>query len=261
MTVDRVPERRWRGTLVLGSGLVVYDGPGASASTHRHDAVQLTVGVDQPVQMTRDGRTTTAGAVAVASGADHGLVTVGRTIVVLVEPASSVGQVFATFARAHSDEDLADTLPQTPPGEPVDPEALSNWARRSLESLTGVGGSPDVSGIRPVTEQLISYVNRNLAGTPRLNDAAGAIGVSPRHLRRIIGRDLGMPFPRYVLWRRLGMAVLAVRGGSDLTTAAATAGFADSAHFSRVFRSMFGITPSDVLPIVTIDRSEFPADL
>ena len=34
---------------------------------------------------------------------------------------------------------------------------------------------------------------------------------------------------------------------------AADAGFADSAHLSRTFRSLFGLAPSDILPIVRIE--------
>ena len=250
-------EALWNGTLVLGSGLVVYDGPGASAAHHRHDAVQFTLGVDAPVQVTRDGIAMHAGAVAVPSGADHELVATGRTIVVLVEPVGRIGGAAAAFARVNDRRDLATALPPLPPDGPPDPDGLLRWARQALESLTGRPCSFTAAEVGPATGQLINFVDRHLADTPRLADAAAAIGVSPRHLRRLVTGELGMPFPRYVLWRRLGVAVLAVRGGMDLTSAAATAGFADSAHFSRVFRSMFGLSPSEVLPIVTIARSEF----
>lgn len=252
------PGSIWSGTLVLGSGLVVYDGPGASAAHHRHDAVQFTLGVDAPVQLTLAGTTSRARAVAITSRTDHELVATGRTIVVLVEPVGRVGAAAAGFASRNVHRDLDGVLSEPPPGDPPDPDALIGWARRSLESLTAEPSSFTTAGVAPLTAQLIDFVDARLTGVPRLTDAAAALGVSPRHLRRLVAGDLGMPFPRYVLWRRLGRAVLAVRDGSDLTTASATAGFADSAHFSRVFRSMFGLSPSDVLPIATIARSEFP---
>ena len=103
------------------------------------------------------------------------------------------------------------------------------------------------------------YVDEHLDGSLRLEDIAQHVGLSPRQLRRDIADQLGMPFRRYVLWRRLRRAVLAVRRGDDLTTAAATAGFADSAHFSRVFRSLFGLTPSEVLPLLDVSHAELDA--
>lgn len=53
--------------------------------------------------------------------------------------------------------------------------------------------------------------------------------------------------------------MLEVRDGRDLTSAAAASGFADSAHFSRVFRGMFGLTPSEVLPLLDVSRTELDA--
>ena len=51
---------------------------------------------------------------------------------------------------------------------------------------------------------------------------------------------------RYLLWLRLQDAVRELAAGAPATDAAHAAGFADSAHLSRTFRRMFGITPSDL---------------
>lgn len=56
-----------------------------------------------------------------------------------------------------------------------------------------------------------------------------------------------MPFRRYVLWLRLRRAVREVAAGANLTEAAVSAGFSDSAHLSRVFRATFGLPPSALL--------------
>jgi AraC-like DNA-binding protein len=58
----------------------------------------------------------------------------------------------------------------------------------------------------------------------------------------------GVPFKTYLLWLRLVRAVeLYSQGANSLTDAAHAAGFADSAHFSRVFKRTFG-SPATTLP-------------
>jgi AraC-like DNA-binding protein len=42
------------------------------------------------------------------------------------------------------------------------------------------------------------------------------------------------------------------RAGADLTTAAHQGGFSSSAHFSAVYREMFGLTPSALLASLTL---------
>jgi len=50
------------------------------------------------------------------------------------------------------------------------------------------------------------------------------------------------------LWLRLECSLAAYVAGSSLTDSAYVGGFADSAHFSRTFRRMFGIAPASVRP-------------
>jgi AraC-like DNA-binding protein len=48
---------------------------------------------------------------------------------------------------------------------------------------------------------------------------------------------------RYSLVRRLGHARRDLHRGTPLAVAAANAGFADLAHFTRMFRATFGMPP------------------
>lgn len=255
-TPTPTPRQRWDGALVLGSGLVVYDGPGASADRHAHDAMQLVMGVENTVELrTQTGRVHRRLAIIPSRG-EHALIATGRTILVLIEPAGPVGSAVSRFAAENADVDLADRLADLSAPPTGDPQAVVTWSRHVLEQLTGVSCAMDRGSGRPEVQQLVRYVDDHLDGSPLLNDIAELVGLSPRHLSRAVAEQIGMPFRRYVLWRRLRRAVLAVREGHDMTTAAATAGFADSAHLSRVFRKLFGLTPSEVLPLLEVSHAE-----
>jgi AraC-like DNA-binding protein len=69
-------------------------------------------------------------------------------------------------------------------------------------------------------------------------------GVSIRRFRDFFSGATGIDCRRFLTWNRLHAAVLAMSRGDDLTTAARSARFADSAHLTRAFRAMFGISPS-----------------
>jgi AraC-like DNA-binding protein len=61
-----------------------------------------------------------------------------------------------------------------------------------------------------------------------------------------------------VLWLRLRRAVEQVQAGATLTQAAALAGFSDSAHLTRVFRTNFGLPPSAVLQAGAVPAGRWP---
>jgi AraC-like DNA-binding protein len=74
--------------------------------------------------------------------------------------------------------------------------------------------------------------------------AAASAGLSASRFQHLFTREVGVPFRRYRVWHRLRAAIREAAGGSSLTSAAHTAGFADQAHFTREFRRTFGAPPS-----------------
>ncbi len=252
------PHSTWSGTLALGSGLVVYIGPGSSADAHRHDAIQVIWSPTDPVQIHTVHSSTTTHAALIPPRQTHSFDADGADIaILLIEPSGPLGQQLTALANDLSITDVEARLAGTRLPPSGDDAAAISWSRDLLGSLTGDDTPTDPAQVRPEVLGAIDFIDAHLDHTPLLTAAARDVGLSPRQLRRSFTTDIGIPFRRYVLWRRLRRALLTVRDGSDLTTAAATAGFADSAHFSRTFRQTFGLAPSDVLPLITIAETDF----
>ncbi|MBA4757998.1 helix-turn-helix domain-containing protein [Sphingosinicella sp.] len=85
------------------------------------------------------------------------------------------------------------------------------------------------------------------AGPVRLADAGRESDLSLGRFRHLFTAEIGMPFQRYVLWRRLLIAFDAIGRQRSATEAAHMAGFSDSAHFARTIKTMFGICASDLM--------------
>ena len=80
----------------------------------------------------------------------------------------------------------------------------------------------------------------------RLVHLSTAVALSPSRLSHLFREQVGLPIRRFLLWLRLREALSAVARGESLTTAAHAAGFSDAAHFTRTFRRMLGIAPSEL---------------
>jgi AraC family transcriptional regulator len=77
-----------------------------------------------------------------------------------------------------------------------------------------------------------------------IEEAAALAYLSPSRFAHLFKQQVGLPFRRYILWRKLIRAVLAVGRERTLAAAAHAADFADAAHLTRTFYQMFGIPPS-----------------
>lgn len=85
-------------------------------------------------------------------------------------------------------------------------------------------------------------LHERLADAVTMSAIAEAVHLSPERFRHLFLRETGIQFRPYVLWLRLEVAVGLYGAGRSLTEASHAGGFADSAHFSRTFKRMFGVT-------------------
>ncbi len=124
---------------------------------------------------------------------------------------------------------------------------LITLARAAIAALSGTG--PESEGLPDARVALAAELIRGqLSDTIPLRAVAAAVHLSPDRFRHLFMQETGVTFRAYVLWQRLECALAAYVAGATLTEAAHDGGFADSAHFSRTFRRMFGIPPASVRP-------------
>lgn len=92
--------------------------------------------------------------------------------------------------------------------------------------------------------RLEDYVDAHLHHPITLDDMAQALGMGVWTLNRHLRRTLNSTAYAFVVERRIERAKQLLReGGMSLKEVAATAGFSDQAHLTRMFRARLGTTP------------------
>lgn len=244
-----------RARIVLweGGSLWIVDATPAEArstrttDSHAHHAIQIVIGLGGSFRLSTEVAAVQDQAAAVAPDTAHRFEADGRVALVFVEPESRNGR--AIGAKLFSQGNLAgapqalvrDFAERVSAAE--DDAALALAGSALIERLAGDvrAGLPDYR-VRRVME----WSRRQLERTISLADAVPVAGLSAGRLRHLFVEQTGLPFKTYLLWLRLSRAVERISSGASLTVAAHEAGFSDSAHFSRTFRRMFGVAPTNL---------------
>lgn len=212
---------------------------------HAHHAVQVTLALEGDFEFESGARRVSGDIVAVAPDALHALNARGLFAHVYIEPECRAGRAAAKALFA-GDEPLA-RVTGIPLGDLAvhlatafkrkDDRDLTHLGRSVIERLAGgaTAAEPDAR-----VRAILAWVQTRLDYPVSLADAAGLAGLSKARVRHLFVEQTGLPFRTYLLWLRLMRGLEAFASGASLTDAALGAGFADSAHFSRTFRRMFG---------------------
>src|SRR5262245_35675404 len=153
----------------------------------------------------------------------------------VVQLQSVVGELLVALNSALNDE--RDSAQQS----------LSRAAEllQTNEESHAPAAKPAKGGLAPwQVRKVTSHVEMNLDKPIRSSELAVAVRLTPCHFSRVFRTSFGESPLRYVTKRRLERAKrLMLSTDSPLSEIALDCGFADQAHFSRLFRRMAGDTP------------------
>ena len=94
-------------------------------------------------------------------------------------------------------------------------------------------------------QEIIRYIEDNLGSHLTLSEVAGYFGYHPSYFSARFSKITGMPFSKYVMYRRMSRAcLLLMTTQMSIEQIAQSLGFYDLSHFTQRFKAAEGITPS-----------------
>ena len=216
---------------------------------HAHHAVQVTLALRGRFALVDRERLVERQAAAVDADTDHAFEAEGTVAHLFIAPDGREGRAIARrlFAEGRvvpiAEEWLAAAAArlladfESPDQSDA---ALVAWGRQLVTRLASDHATAPRPDLR--VRKMIAWAASGLERSLTLADGAAHVGLSSGRARHLFVEQTGLPFRSYLLWLRLTKAVQVYAGGLSLTEAAHAAGFSDSAHLSRTFRRMFGIT-------------------
>lgn len=226
---------------------------GGHVPPHAHHAIQITVGLSGPVRLRREGEEwldVSAGVVLPDVVHEfHGMSQ--HLAMIFVDPECSEARWLRdsvpSAVYAVPGERIADQVPALLAFERERPSA-----EEVARIITGVvrslcAGPPPLKKMDPRVVQALEVIRNGDVRSMPLEEAAKSVYLSPSRFAHLFKEEIGVPFRRYMLWRKLSRAMEEFGRGANLTNAAHAAGFTDSAHLTRTWRQMWGISPTTMV--------------
>ncbi len=204
---------------------------------HTHPVPALLVGVDGPILYREGARAIERATLFIPAGRRHGLdCGPGRVLTLFL---TMPGRRFAALPKAAAATRLRE-LARGAVDEPVQ--------RADLDAAKGAPLLVEAAAeLDPRVRVALSLIRGADHRQPSLRDIEDAVGLSGSRVMHLFQSQLGASFRQVRTWDRMRRVVQVRAGGESLTSACLAAGFADSSHFSHVFRRTFGMVASTVL--------------
>jgi AraC-like DNA-binding protein len=219
---------------------------------HDHHAVQVSLSIDGRLRVREaEGDWKTTAGTVVLPDVPHSFDPGGAVAMLFVDPECREGRWLRQSWKDPVNAVPVERYESCLPGlrqlleRPLDVEETTELVRSVVRSLCI--GPPPVRKIDDRVTKALQLIRESDASRIPLEDVAASVFLSPSRFAHLFSDAVGLPFRRYVLWRKLCRALQIVSGGATLSAAAHRSGFSDSAHLTRTFYQMFGISPTVML--------------
>lgn len=255
------------GTLFLSTGLVLFLGRHLNTAPHCHFAASVTISLDAPFRFRVRGKEWIEAHGCAARPNAHFEVDMGEARVVNIQLDPEQAHCAAIDGLDFGDEEVIAlndglVLPLVEKLKAIaDAPRVSGHALRRATLAALKDGPTEPRTFDPRIARVLERLKSSFPEAPTSGELAAEVGLSEGRLIHLFGEQMGVPLRRYVLSLRVRYMLFCLAMNQNLTDAAHEAGFSDSAHYSRVFREMYGFPPSKVFRSDTVQiRLELSED-
>ncbi|HTM03824.1 MAG TPA: AraC family transcriptional regulator [Vicinamibacterales bacterium] len=250
---DGAAPSRWTGTpdwYLWEGGFAALGRSEGIVPPHEHHAIQIVIAIDGNVGIQgRKGDWRMASGVIVRPDVVHSYNGNGAVGAMLfVDPESTEGVWLKTSLR----DDIT-IVPgariqmcaaelRTFLDHPLEGLDIGSLIRHCVHALCA--GAPPNRRLDERVTKVLAAIRASDELRMSIEDAASLAFLSPSRFAHLFKQQVGLPFRRYMLWRKLTRAMLVIGRDRTISTAAHEADFADAAHLTRTFYQMFGMPPS-----------------
>lgn len=242
-----------RGRMFVSPDGVAFLGRGLSNEPHKHFSASVTIAIEGQLRVRRDVNAPWIETSGLAAAPNVSQQLDGQDayfINLQVDPETTAFARLAERLWKQADhvvfdaDELADLRIALAQAAHAASPGIAIW-KATVDALGGPDTGP--RAYDPRIAQVLSLLKASIPEAPSAQHLGEQVGLSEGRLIHLFSEQVGVPLRRYVLWLRLRHVVFCLAIGKNLTDAAHEAGFADSPHLTRVFRSMFGLAPSQIL--------------
>jgi AraC family transcriptional regulator len=240
-------EPRWY--LWEGGFLLIARADGV-VPAHAHHAIQIVVALDGMVAICgEDNRWRRGPGIIVQPDVVHSFDCNGAMGAMLfVDPESSEGawlhRALEQEIAVVPDARLASSVSElrTFIEQPIESMEVGDLIRHCVHALSP--GAPPARGLDQRINKVLDAIRARDDLRMPLDEAAQLAFLSPSRFAHLFKDQVGLPYSRYMLWRKLTRAMVAIASERTIAAAAHAADFADAAHLTRTFYQMVGMAPS-----------------
>ena len=242
-----------KGVLYFWSGQALFIGQSTDATAHRHYSLQIGIGLNEPFRLHFDDSWNTCRVAVVGPNQLHQLDGSGdwQAVLLLDPETESTQRLVNEYLQDRSIKTIDVTIPEKLLNQLralVSAKRSCRDAKELCDSVTSALTNTTLpqKKIHPKILQVIDYLNQLPLKKVSIKEISQNVYLSESRIIHLFKEQTGIPIRRYLLWLRLIEAIKEIFKGVSFTTAAHEVGFADSAHLSRTFKQMFGITLKDL---------------
>lgn len=224
---------------------------GHATKMHAHQALQITVGLNGPFELTSEEggarrQPIMTDFACIPPECGHKVVADGVNLAYLFVDCTPV--VYAKWRAEGGEHKPPDADILAGLRALIETPGASREAGQSLASRWCEQALPGLIHLKPADPRIVrtmDMIDADPVASQNYASLAAKVHLSPSRFANLFRAQMGLPVRKYILWRRLILALERLKHGDSITAAAHNAGFSDCAHLSRSFHHAYGTMPSN----------------